>query len=238
MEKRREAYPVASRGSHTWAKSWLCPRFIVPPCTECLRVLGTVWGVSPPGSPCCAAGPVCTSRDDGVECHQLGDDDHSPLFPHLHSPLFPHLLEARNLNSRGQQGQVPSGAPEGESFLVFPASGGSGQFLVSLGWWLHHSTLCLCCHEASPGVFCICANSPPVRIPVTGFRATLNQCDLISVTSPKTLFPNKATLTPWGWGLQHTFSGNTVQLTVVSFSCPPALATSGNTSCGHLALFP
>lgn len=104
-----------------------------------------------------------------------------------------------------------------------PASGGSGQSLVSLGLWLYHSNLSLCCHTASPWVFCICPNSPPKRVPVIGFRASLNQCDLILVTSPKTLFPNKATLTGPGdedfnipfWGTQFC-----------SLSCPSHIPPS------------
>lgn len=92
---------------------------------------------------------------------------------------------------------VPSGASEGESvcLIVFPASGGCLQALVSPGLWLPHSSLGLHRHPAFSSVS-LCANFPLfIRTPVIGLGPwfmTLTSCSVsaASMTTGRLINPN------------------------------------------------
>lgn len=64
------------------------------------------------------------------------------------------VQEARNQKSRCHQGCTLSTASRGGSLLV--QIWGSPE---TLGFWLHHSKLCLCLHTASPLSLCLPSNS-------------------------------------------------------------------------------
>ena len=72
-----------------------------------------------------------------------------------HPELGWKTIELNSLTVRGQKpeipvpaGLVPSGGSKGESVAASPlASGGCLQTLVS-DVWVHHASLCLCCHVA------------------------------------------------------------------------------------------
>lgn len=83
-----------------------------------------------PGIPC-PQGPVLVS----CGCHRLGGAG-----PFIHSQFWRPEVQGQSVHSA----VLPPEAP----FLPLLASGGSQQCWASLGLWLHHSHLCLCCHMA------------------------------------------------------------------------------------------
>lgn len=67
-------------------------------------------------------------------------------------------MEATSLKSRCQQGQTPSeDSRKGSCHASLLASYGCQQSVVSLGFWIYHSNLCLCHHMVFPPMpLCVC----------------------------------------------------------------------------------